>query len=51
MKKLLNLQIPMPKIAIGDRFDLDVQLPLQMGMGGIEVSGVEDLYDLHTLLK
>ena len=38
-------------IAIGDRFDLDVQLPLQMGMGGIEVSGVEDLYDLHTLLK
>ena len=38
-------------IAIGDRFDLDVQLPLQMGMGGLEVSGVEDLYDLHTLLK
>ena len=38
-------------IAIGDRFDLDVQLPLQMGMGGIEVSGVKDLYDLHTLLK
>ena len=38
-------------IAIGDRFDLDVQLPLQMGMGGIEVSGVEDLYNLHTLLK
>lgn len=38
-------------VAIGDRFDLDVQLPLYMGMGGIEVSGVEDLYDLHILFK
>lgn len=37
-------------IAIGDRFDLDVQLPLQMGMGGIEVSGVEDLYGLNVIL-
>ena len=38
-------------IAIGDRFDLDVQLPLQMGMGGIEVSGVEDLYGLNKILE
>ena len=37
-------------VAIGDRFDLDVQLPLRMGMGGIEVSGVEDLYGLNVIL-
>ena len=37
-------------LAIGDRFDLDIQLPLQMGMGGIEVSGVEDLYGLNKIL-
>jgi phosphoglycolate phosphatase/putative hydrolase of the HAD superfamily len=37
-------------VAIGDRYDLDVQLPLQMGMGGIEVSGVEDVYDLNKIL-
>ena len=36
-------------VAIGDRYDLDVQLPLQMGMGGIEVSGVEDVYDLNKI--
>ena len=37
-------------LAIGDRFDLDIQLPLQMGMGGIEVSRVEDLYGLNKIL-
>lgn len=37
-------------VAIGDRYDLDVQLPLQMGMGGIEVSGVEDVYNLNKIL-
>ena len=37
-------------VAIGDRYDLDVQIPLQMGMGGIEVSGVEDVYDLNKIL-
>lgn len=37
-------------VAIGDRYDLDVQLPLQMGMGGIEVFGVEDVYDLNKIL-
>ena len=37
-------------VAIGDRYNLDVQLPLQMGMGGIEVSGVEDVYDLNKIL-
>ncbi len=37
-------------VAIGDRYDLDIELPLRMGMGGIEVSGVEDLYDLNKIL-
>jgi len=33
-------------LAIGDRYDLDIALPLELGMGGILVNGVEDLYDL-----
>ncbi len=37
-------------VAIGDRYDLDIELPLRMGMGGIEVSGVEDLYGLNVIL-
>lgn len=37
-------------VAIGDRYDLDIELPLRMGMGGIEVSGVEDVYDLNKIL-
>lgn len=38
-------------VAIGDRYDLDIELPLRMGMGGIEVSGVEDVYDLNKILE
>ena len=38
-------------VAIGDRYDLDIELPLRMGMGGIEVSGVEDLYGISEMLK
>lgn len=38
-------------LAIGDRFDLDVSLPLKMGMGGIVVSGVEDIYQLESILN
>jgi len=37
-------------VAIGDRYDLDIELPLRMGMGGIEVSGVEDVYGLNEIL-
>jgi phosphoglycolate phosphatase/putative hydrolase of the HAD superfamily len=37
-------------LAIGDRFDLDVALPLELGMGGILVDGVEDVYTLPDLL-
>ncbi|MCR4631488.1 MAG: HAD family hydrolase [Treponema sp.] len=33
-------------IAVGDRYDMDISLPLEMGMGGILVSGVEDVYQI-----
>ena len=38
-------------VSIGDRYDLDVALPLELGMGGIVVSGVEEIYGLHGVLK
>jgi phosphoglycolate phosphatase/putative hydrolase of the HAD superfamily len=38
-------------ISIGDRFDIDIALPLELGMGGILVDGVEDVYKLPELLK
>lgn len=34
-------------LAIGDRYDLDIALPMELGMGGILVNGVEDLYGLN----
>jgi FMN phosphatase YigB (HAD superfamily) len=37
-------------VSIGDRYDIDLDLPLQMGMGGILVSGVEDVYCLPEIL-
>ncbi|GHV15093.1 hypothetical protein FACS189491_11970 [Spirochaetia bacterium] len=33
-------------VSIGDRFEIDITLPLEMGMGGILVDGVEDVYGL-----
>lgn len=33
-------------LAIGDRYDMDIALPLEMGMGGILVTGVEEVYKL-----
>ena len=41
---------PKECIAIGDRYDMDIALPLQMGMGGILVTGVEDVYKISELL-
>jgi len=38
-------------VSIGDRYDIDLDLPMQMGMGGILVNGVEDVYCLPELLK
>lgn len=37
-------------ISIGDRYDIDLALPLELGMGGILVDGVEDVYGLPNLL-
>jgi len=33
-------------VAVGDRYDLDIALPLEMGMGGILISGVEEVYQI-----
>jgi phosphoglycolate phosphatase/putative hydrolase of the HAD superfamily len=33
-------------LALGDRYDMDIALPLEMGMGGILVSGVEEVYQI-----
>lgn len=42
-----KLKVPCEEcLAIGDRYDMDIALPLQMGMGGLLVNGVEDLYGL-----
>jgi len=36
-------------VSIGDRYDIDLDIPIQMGMGGILVDGVEDVYCLPGL--
>ena len=37
-------------VSIGDRFDVDLDIPLKMGMGAILVNGVEDVYELPSIL-
>lgn len=37
-------------VSIGDRYDVDLALPLELGMGGILVDGVEDVYQLPEVL-
>lgn len=37
-------------VSIGDRYDIDLALPLKKGMGGILVDGVEDVYKLTEIL-
>lgn len=37
-------------VSIGDRYDIDIALPLEKGMGGILVEGVEDVYTLKDIL-
>ena len=41
---------PQECVAVGDRYDLDIAIPLQMGMGGILVTGVEEVYGMNKLL-
>ena len=38
-------------VSIGDRFDIDLKFPLEMGMGAIQVDGAEDVYKLPEALK
>ena len=38
-------------VAVGDRFNIDVEFPLKMGMGGVLVDGVEDVYNLECRIK
>lgn len=33
-------------LAVGDRYDMDIDLPLKMGMGGFLVNGVEEVYQI-----
>lgn len=37
-------------ISIGDRYDIDLALPLKLGMGAILVDGVKDVYELPNFL-
>ena len=46
----LSLCPPGTCVSIGDRFDVDLGIPLKMGMGGILVDGVEDVYELAGIL-
>ena len=46
-----NLSVSIEKcLSVGDRYDIDLAVPLEMGMGGILVSGVEDVYTLPEIL-
>jgi phosphoglycolate phosphatase/putative hydrolase of the HAD superfamily len=37
-------------VSVGDRYDIDIALPLELGMGGILVDGVGDVYKLPDLI-
>lgn len=37
-------------IAVGDRYEMDIAIPLELGMGGILVTGVEEVYKMHELI-
>jgi len=37
-------------VSVGDRYDIDIALPLELGMGGILVDGVHDVYQLPDVL-
>ncbi len=41
---------PASCVSIGDRYDVDLAVPLEIGMGAILVDGVEDVYALPAAL-
>jgi phosphoglycolate phosphatase/putative hydrolase of the HAD superfamily len=42
---------PAACVSIGDRYDVDLAVPLGLGMGAILVSGVEDVYNLPDIFS
>ncbi|MDR2020811.1 MAG: HAD-IA family hydrolase, partial [Treponema sp.] len=48
--ELLGLD-PRGCVSIGDRYEIDIELPQEMGMGGVLVGGVEDVYRLPPPLR
>ncbi len=38
-------------VSVGDRFDVDLAVPLELGMGAVLVDGAEDVYRLPELFK
>ncbi len=38
-------------LSVGDRYDMEISLPLEMGMGAILVTGVSDVYKLPKILQ
>ena len=51
-KALDALGLPVSScVSVGDRYELDIALPLEMGMGGILVDGVADVYALPEELE
>jgi len=43
--------VPDTCLSVGDRYDIDIALPLELGMGGILVDGVEDVYSLPEVIS
>jgi phosphoglycolate phosphatase/putative hydrolase of the HAD superfamily len=42
---------PVSCVSVGDRYDIDIALPLKLGMGGVLVDGVDDVYELPAVLQ
>ncbi len=38
-------------VSVGDRFDIDLSLAISLGMGGVLVNGVEDVWQLEDVLS
>lgn len=48
--RLLGTLVP-DTVSIGDRYEVDIETPLSLGMGGILVENLEDLLSLPDVLK
>jgi phosphoglycolate phosphatase/putative hydrolase of the HAD superfamily len=46
----LSACAPETCVSIGDRYDIDLVPPMEIGMGAILVDGVEDVYELPGIL-